>query len=67
MAEAHGKNLIGGTVDLTLFAGLGQTDLNGLVFNQLPITLDYQAGGINGLIIGLAADWPLIYKRFKLG
>ena len=67
VAEAHGKNL-GGTVDLTLFAGLGQTDLNGLVFNQLPVTLDYQAGGINGLIFGLAADWPLIYKSdFKLG
>lgn len=67
VAEARGKNL-GGTVNLTLFAGLGQTDLNGLVFNELPITLDYQAGRISGLIIGLAADWPLIYKSdFKLG
>ncbi|HRD02411.1 MAG TPA: hypothetical protein PLP57_07195 [Candidatus Saccharicenans sp.] len=67
MAEARGKNL-GGTVDLNLFAGLGSTDLNGVVFSQLPITLDYQAGRITGLVVGLGADWPLIYASdFRLG
>jgi len=67
VAEAQGKNL-GGTVNLNLFAGLGNSKLNGAVFNQLPITLDYQAGGITGLILGLAADWPLIQASdFRLG
>ncbi len=67
VAEARGKNL-GGTVDLLLFAGLGNSKLNGAIFNQLPITLDYQAGGINGLVLGLAADWPLVQASdFRLG
>ncbi|MDD8020405.1 MAG: hypothetical protein PHU81_04350 [Acidobacteriota bacterium] len=67
VAEARGKNL-GGTVDLTVFAGAGNTNLNGMLFDQLPITLDYQAGSITGLILGLAADWPLTrISDFRLG
>ncbi len=37
---------------LTLFAGLSLTDLNGMVFRNLPISLDYEAGAIAGLALG---------------
>ncbi len=56
----RGKNL-GGTVDLTLYAGYGSSNLNGVLFDRLPISLDYQAGGISGTMLGLKADWPVFY------
>jgi len=55
---AKGQNL-GGTVDLSFFAGYGHSGLNGILFDQLPISLDYQAGGIGGLLLGVKADWPI--------
>lgn len=62
-----GKNL-GGTVDLTLYAGYGSTNLNGVLFERLPISLDYQAGGISGTMLGIKADWPVFSKgNYTLG
>lgn len=57
----RGKNL-GGTVDLTFYAGYGSSRLNGLLFETLPVSLDYQAGGIGGPLFGVKADWP-VYGR----
>jgi hypothetical protein len=55
MLEARAKNL-GGLFNLNLFAGLGNTNLNGMVFDYLPITLDYEGGSISGIILGLGID-----------
>ncbi len=38
--------------DLGLVAGYSLSNWNGLVFRNLPFSIDYQAGSINGLVIG---------------
>jgi len=55
MLEARTRNL-GGFFNLSLFGGLAITNLNGVIFDRLPITLDYEAGGISGVIFGLGID-----------
>ncbi|MBC7363579.1 MAG: hypothetical protein H5U07_03410 [Candidatus Aminicenantes bacterium] len=55
---AKGQNL-GWTVDLSFFAGYGNSGLNGILFDRLPVSLDYQAGGIGGWLFGVKADWPI--------
>ncbi|MBC7361175.1 MAG: hypothetical protein H5U06_02660 [Candidatus Aminicenantes bacterium] len=55
LLEARAKNL-GGFFDLNVFAGLGNTNLNGITFGHLPITLDYEGGSISGIIFGLGID-----------
>jgi len=59
---------LGGTVDLAFYLGYGTTKLNGIMFNHLPISLDYQAGGRPGPVFGLKADWPVFsFKDLTLG
>lgn len=55
MLETRAQNL-GGLFNLNLFAGLGNTNLQGLTFDHLPITLDYEGGSISGIIFGLGVD-----------
>ncbi len=38
--------------DLGIVAGYSLTNWNGLVFRNLPFSIDYQAGSINGLVVG---------------
>ena len=40
--------------------GYSLTDFNGLVFRQLPFSVDYQAGGIGGFLVGADIDQNLI-------
>ncbi|HEK85964.1 MAG: hypothetical protein ACPLZD_08530 [Candidatus Saccharicenans sp.] len=51
LLEARAMNLPG-LFDLDLYAGLNKSKLNGALFDHLPITLDYEAGYISGLIFG---------------
>jgi hypothetical protein len=52
---------------LELFAGLSSTNPGGLVFDGLPISIDYEAGAIRGLLLGggLAARIAAI-GRFEI-
>jgi len=58
MLDLKAKNL-SNFLDLNLFAGLGNTSLNGLLFEHLPRGLDYQGGQISGLIFGVKAGADL--------
>jgi len=40
--------------------GYSLSDFNGLVFRQLPISFDYQAGNIGGFLVGAGIDQNLI-------
>jgi hypothetical protein len=51
LLEARATNLAG-WFDLDIFAGINSSKLNGALFDQLPVTIDYEAGGISGLIFG---------------
>jgi len=41
-------------IDLTLglFAGLNFSDFKGMLFQNLPISIDYQAGAVQGILLG---------------
>ena len=41
-----------GRFDLNVFAGLGLPKFNGLVFDNLPFSLEYQGGAVAGFLIG---------------
>jgi hypothetical protein len=67
LLEARTKNL-GGFFNLNLFGGLAITNLNGVMFDRLPITIDYEGGGISGIIFGLGIDKELLtVSDFKFG
>ena len=55
LLEIRGRNL-SNFFNLRMFAGLEQARLNGIIFDQLPITLEYQGGALSGLIFGARAD-----------
>lgn len=42
-------------LSLTALAGYGSANANGLVFRQLPFSVDLEAGGISGLVLGAEA------------
>lgn len=48
-----------GGVDLALTAGVSFSDFKGLVFRKLPFSLDYQAGGVTGILVGIAVGKSL--------
>ncbi|MGB9893709.1 MAG: hypothetical protein ACPLRA_04795 [Candidatus Saccharicenans sp.] len=52
--DLRAKNLAN-FLNLNLFAGLGNTSLNGTYFDYLPVSLDYQGGQISGIIFGAKA------------
>ncbi len=54
---------VGRDMRLKLMAGLSLSSFNGLVFRELPISLEYGAGAIEGLVLGAA----LRSRLFKLG
>ncbi|MEW5901939.1 MAG: hypothetical protein AB1715_10790 [Acidobacteriota bacterium] len=41
---------------LTLLAGYASSNFDGLVFRRLPFSIDYEAGGISGLVFGGEID-----------
>jgi hypothetical protein len=50
-----------------LTAGLSLSDPNGLVFERLPITIDYEAGAIQGLVFGVGLEAKLAaLGRFEI-
>ncbi|MHB8055590.1 MAG: hypothetical protein ACYDH3_10125 [Candidatus Aminicenantales bacterium] len=44
---------------LALLAGYALSDWNGLVFRQLPFSIDYEAGSIGGAVFGAEVDIPI--------
>ena len=42
-------------LSLTALAGYGSTNPNGMVFRHLPFSVDYEAGGISGFVLGAEA------------
>ncbi|MCX8160416.1 MAG: hypothetical protein N3G18_05745 [Candidatus Saccharicenans sp.] len=59
MLELRARNL-GNRFNLSFFGGLGLPRLNGVVFDQLPLTLEYQGGSITGLLFGARAEARLL-------
>jgi len=45
---------------LSVFAGLSLTGFEGLVFEALPITLEYDASPMKGLVLGAELEAPLL-------
>jgi hypothetical protein len=44
--------------------GYSLTNFNGLVFRQIPFSVDYQAGGIGGFLVGADIDQNLITSGY---
>jgi hypothetical protein len=42
---------------LSAFAGYGLSNTNGLIFRQLPFSIDYEAGSVGGLFLGAAVTY----------
>ncbi len=59
MFELRARNL-GNLFNLSFFGGLGLPRPNGVVFDQLPLTLQYQGGSITGLLFGARAEARLL-------
>ncbi|MDI6697969.1 MAG: hypothetical protein QME85_03400 [Candidatus Saccharicenans sp.] len=59
MFELRARNL-GHLFNLSFFGGLGLPRPNGVVFDQLPLTLEYQGGSITGLLFGARAEARLL-------
>ncbi len=47
-----------------VLVGYGLTDLNGLIFRQLPFSIDYQAGNIGGFLTGAEIDQHLFASDY---
>ncbi len=43
-------------INLTIYGGIGMPRPNGIIFDRLPLTLEYQAGSLNGLLAGVRAE-----------
>lgn len=59
MLELRARNL-GNIFNLSFFGGLGLPRPNGVVFDQLPLTLEYRGGSIAGLLFGARAEASLL-------
>lgn len=59
MLELRARNL-GNIFNLSFFGGLGLPRPNGVVFDRLPLTLEYQGGSISGLLFGARAEVRLL-------
>lgn len=59
MLELRARNL-GNIFNLSFFGGLGLPRPNGVVFDQLPLSLEYQGGSITGLLFGARAEAKLL-------
>lgn len=59
LIELRARNL-GQIFNLSFFGGLGLPRPNGVVFDQLPLTLEYQGGSITGLLFGARAEARLL-------
>lgn len=59
LLELRARNL-GNIFNLSVFGGLGLPRPNGVIFEQLPLTLEYQGGSITGLLIGARAEARLL-------
>jgi hypothetical protein len=67
MLELEGRNLAN-RFNLRLLAGLELARMNDLLFENLPITLEYQGGNITGIIFGARADTRLFSASdFNIG
>ncbi|MDD8031042.1 MAG: hypothetical protein PHQ25_03485 [Acidobacteriota bacterium] len=67
MLEFKARNLAN-RFNLRLFGGLELAKMNGLLFENLPITLEYQGGNITGIIVGVRADTKLFtVSNFNIG
>lgn len=54
-------------VTFSLFAGLSLTDFGGLAFTDLPVTLEFQAAPVKGLLLGGELDAPVInFGKFEI-
>jgi len=45
---------------LAVLAGYGLSDWNGLIFRDLPFSIDYRAGAIGGPVLGAETEIPLL-------
>lgn len=59
LLELRARNL-GNIINLSVFGGLGLPRPNGVTFEQLPLTLEYQGGSLSGLLIGARAEARLL-------
>jgi hypothetical protein len=50
--------------ELGIVAGYSLSNWNGLVFRNLPFSIDYQAGAINGLVVGAGLRKSLFVSGF---
>ncbi len=67
MLDFKARNLAN-RLNFRLFGGLGLTKMNGLLFENLPITLEYQGGNVTGIIFGARADTRLFtVSNFNIG
>jgi hypothetical protein len=77
---AHESNLAAGSVAVRgeftlrpglafeLAAGLSMPNFDGLVFRGLPISVDYEAGAVNGVLLGAAVRARLLtFGAFEIG
>jgi hypothetical protein len=54
---------IGRSSTASLIAGYATTELNGLLFRQLPLSVDFEAGGVGGLVLGAELNLGIISER----
>lgn len=59
LLELRARNL-GNIFNLSVFGGLGLPRPNGVTFEQLPLTLEYQGGSLSGLLIGTRVEARLL-------
>ena len=59
LLELRARNL-GNIFNLSVFGGLGLPRPNGVIFDELPLTLEYQGGSISGLLFGARAEARLL-------
>ncbi|MCR4396648.1 MAG: hypothetical protein NUW07_07960 [Candidatus Saccharicenans sp.] len=59
LLELRARNL-GHIFNLSVFAGLGMPRPNGVIFAQLPLTLEYQGGSLSGLLVGTRVEARLL-------
>lgn len=63
LATVRGEVQLAEGFVIGLFAGYGATNPNGLVFRGLPFSIDYEAGGIGAVIVGV----DLLKAVFRTG
>lgn len=47
----------------SLLVGYSSSELNGIMFRQLPFSVDFEAGGVGGLVLGGEFDLALLTTR----